>query len=539
LTFPSFDLLKLPVSDIIPAGYEFNALFQSIPLRHDRDLGAVMSRINWPALLALLVALILLGVLLPRIDEIDATASMLALALAFAFPVGLILISWTTIPPYRAAGLTSLAFSSALIAYYAVGFALQYGGVAAVSDADGLHSLSRFFSLMRGDGAEGWGVAGLDGFFLDGGAATQAALRLFLSQLPLVISVALVATLALPRRTPPSLQFLVAIVVSAVTYPIAGHWVTGGGWLSQLGQTLSLGHGLVDFAGIGSLFVVGAATAVSASLLFERRRTTPAPRNGAPTRPTPANRSPLAAVVGMMVIIIGWIALTLANPLLAESSENLNWPLIALNALAGLAGGIIQAQLFSWFTAGRFDPLMGPRGGAAGLVAASAGAPFFPTWAAFFVGAIAGGMLPLSLTILQRLPALKTRGATIAIYGLPALWGLMAVALFADGRWGQGWNGTTGNPGQGVTGLVVPQGVLPDGGQLAAQLWGGVALMFWGFLMPWGLAKLATLLFRIRIPQPRAAGRVSQATLTSSVPSGERQSASRSLDGIVNVDEGR
>jgi Amt family ammonium transporter len=534
-----FDLLKLPVSDIIAAAYEISALDQAVPLRRDGELGAVMSRINWLALLALLVALILLGVLLPRIDGMGATASTLALALAFAFPIGLILIAWTTIPPYRAAGLTSLAFSSALIAYYASGFALQYGGVAAVSDADGLHSLSRFFSLIRGDGAEGWGVAGLDGFFLDGGATTPAALRLFLSELPLVISVALVATLALPRRTPPPVQLLVAIIVSAVTYPIAGHWVVGGGWLSQLGQTLSLGHGLVDFVGIGTVFVVGAATAVSASLLFEPKGTAPASRNGSSARPIPVNRSPLAAVVGMMVTIIGWLALTLANPLLAESSENLNWPLIALNALGGLAGGIIPAQLFSWFTVGRFDPLMGPRGGMAGLVAVSAGAPFFPTWAAFSVGAIAGGLLPLSMALFERLPPLETRGATIAMYGLPGLWGLIAVGLFANGGWGQGWNDTIGNPNQGVAGLAVPPGVLPDGGQLAAQLWGGVALMLWGFLMPWGLAKLATLLFRIRIPRPRAAGRASRAALSSSNPSGERQSAPRSLDGIVNVDDGR
>jgi Amt family ammonium transporter len=199
---------------------------------------------------------------------------------------------------------------------------------------------------------------------------------------------------------------------------------------------------------------------------------------------------------------------------------------VALNGLAGLAGGALTAQLYSWLAGGRFDPLMGARGALAGLVALSAGAPFVPTWAALLAGAIAGLLLPLAIYTVNH--ALRLEDATVAIsaYGLSGFWGLLVVALFADGRWGQGWNGVNGPHGQGVSGLLLaPQA---DGGQLGAQVWGGVALFVLGFLLPWGLFKLLAGLSQL-------GARLRRAPLP---PSGESQSTPGGLDGVVNTQDG-
>jgi Amt family ammonium transporter len=495
-----------------------------------------MIRIRWPVILALLATLILLRIGVSWAAEADSTGSLLALLMAFLFPIGLTLVAWSALPPDRsdaAAALATLALALALIGYLVTGFGFHFGGAASVSDAQELQELSRFFSLMRGTDSANWGLIGLEGFFLSGDAATPAALQLFVSQLPLVTSITLIVLLALPRQTPLLAQVLAGLIVSAVTYPLAGNWVSGGGWLAHLGATLGLGHGLVDFGGAGTVFVVGGATVIAAALLFGRRSTPPDP-----TVPMPPAQFPLLATLGALLAVIGWIALGLANPLYVELIDVLNWPRIALNALAGLAGGTLLAQLYSGFTTGRFDPLMGPRGALAGLVAVSAGAPFMPTWAALLTGAVAGLLLPLAIYTVDQLLRLDDATAALASYALPGFWGLLAVGLFADGLWGQGWNGVVMPSGQGVSGLLVASGFTRDSGQLAAQVWGAIALFVLGFLLPWGLFKLVSLLYGLRQPREKQALQSDYAGANPLNPSGESQSKSGSLDRVVHADDG-
>ncbi len=450
-----------------------------------------MIRIRWPVVLALLAALILLlYVSLAWADQATSATeanALLALALAFLFPTGLTLLAWSAWPADRAdevAVLAPLALVLALVGYLALGFGFHFGGAAFISDDEGLAALARFFSLARGDDSAAWGFAGLEGFFLSGDAATRAAVQLFVSQLPLVTAVTLIVMLALPRRTPPLAQMMAGLVASAITYPLAGHWVSGGGWLAHLGHTLSLGHGLVDYVGAGAVFLSSGATALAASLVFGSHQE--------PSEPDamPPAQFPLLAGLGALLAAVGWIALGPLNPLYAQAGEVINWPLAALNGLAGLAGGALTAQLYSWAATGRFDPLMGPRGALAGLAALSAGAPFVPTWAALLVGAVAGLLLPLAVYSVNRFLRRDDVTVAIAVYGLSGFWGLLAVGLFADGRWGQGWNGFAGLPEQGVSGLLAAPGLQADAGQLGAQVWGGAALFALGFLLPWGIFKL-------------------------------------------------
>jgi Amt family ammonium transporter len=501
-----------------------------------------MTRIRWPVVLAILATLILLRISVTWAAEADSPGSLLTLAMAFLFPIGLTLVAWSALPPDQAdrvAALAPLALALALIGYLALGFGFHFGGAAFISEDEGLKNLSRFFSLVHGDDSAGWGFIGLEGFFLSGDAATPAAMQLFVSQLSLVTSITLIVLLALPRQTSPLVQVLAGLIVSAVTYPLAGHWTSGGGWLAHLGHTLALGHGLVDFAGAGTVFTLGGATALAAALVLGHRQeppahTSPAGKASDEAVSMPPAQFPLLAGLGALLATVGWIALGLSNPLYAEAGDVLNWPLIALNGLAGLAGGTLLAQLYSWFTTGRFDPLMGPRGALAGLVAISAGAPFLPTWAALAVGAVAGLLLPLAIYAVDRLWRLDDATAAIASYGLPGFWGLLAVALFADGRWGQGWNGVAGLSGQGVSGLLVASGLQADSGQLGAQVWGGIALFLLGFLLPWGVLKLVAALLGLRRKAPQRAS----ASATALNPSGESQGAPSGLDRVVNVDDG-
>jgi Amt family ammonium transporter len=498
-----------------------------------------MSRVRWPALLALLAAGVLLWVTHRWLSQDGSVGSILALAMAFFFPTALLLIAWSALPAERAAGLGSLALSLAVVGYLVCGFGLHFGGVAAISRLPGLQPLSRYFSLVSGSDSGHWGIAGLTGFFLSGDTATPAVIELFLAQLPLIASGVLIVMLALPRGTPALARLVVGLVAATLTFPLAGNWVTGGGWLANLGHTLSMGQGLVDFGGLGSLVLVGGASALSASLLFGRRSRPSGHSKGRSVLSSglPAAHNPMLAATGALLAVTGWIALALANPLLADLGATLNWPSILLNGLAGLAAGTIPAQLFGWFTSGRFDPLMGPRGALAGLIAVSPAAPFIPLWAAVLVGGVAGLVLSFAIYVVEHLFRLEDTTAAIAGYGLPSLWGLLSVALFADGRWGQGWNGVAGPFGQGVTGLLPARGLQADPGQLSAQVWGSVVLLAWGFLLPWGALKLVTAVLSLQRPRRSAAPDGESGHSSPLTPTAERQSASPGFDGIVNVDE--
>jgi Amt family ammonium transporter len=484
-----------------------------------------MSRIRWPVILALVATVVLLRIGLIWADRVDTPGSILNLAIAFLFPVGLTIVAWSALPPDQsdaAAGLATLALGLGLIGYIALGFGLQFGGAALISDNPELQNLSQLFSAVRGDEGARWGIFGLEGFFLSDGASTQTALRLFTSQLPLVAAVVLMVMLGVPRETPIAAVLFSGLFVAAITYPLAGHWVVGGGWLANLGNTLNLGHGVIDFAGSGTVFVLGGATVLGAAILFGQRQSGGAggSANETTSISMPPTRYPVFVGLGALLALAGWLAVGLANPLFAERGAVLNWPLILLNGLAGSAAGTATAQLYSLFTTGRFDPLMGPRGALAGLVAISAGAPFVPVWAALVIGAVAGLLLPLAVFVVERVVRLQDNTAAISSYLLPGFWGLIAVSLFASGRWGKGWNGFTSASGQGVSGMIVAPGFLSDAGQLAAQFWGGVALFALGFLVPWG--GLGIL---VRISQKRQSRREQDSQAIESAGDTESQYA--------------
>ncbi len=156
---------------------------------------------------------------------------------------------------------------------------------------------------------------------------------------------------------------------------------------------------------------------------------------------------------------------------------------------------------------------------------------------------MAGLLVPLTTWIVERLLELDDVTAALATYLIPGMWGMLSVGIFADGRSGSHWNGVEGLPNQGVSGLFVSPGIQPDGGQLAAQVWGTIALFVLGFLLPWGAFNLVAWLSSLR--HSRRLGAVMADPTESSYdstdpqpPSAARTSAPRPLDRAVNVDDG-
>ncbi|MCJ7738132.1 MAG: hypothetical protein MUQ10_12610, partial [Anaerolineae bacterium] len=217
----------------------------------------------------------------------------------------------------------------------------------------------------------------------------------------------------------------------------------------------------------------------------------------------PPAHFPLLANVGAWLFSLGWLGWLLSSPF-HVSGAVLDPSLIAVNGLMGATGAILASQFYCWLVLGEADPLMAARGAAAGVVALSAGAPFMRPWSALLVGVLAGFLLPVAVYLIERVLHLRDQTATVALGVVGGVLGLLAVAVFADGRWGQGFNGIGADEylavvGQGVTGYLPAPGYMADGrGQTLAQLVGLVALAVPATVLGWGLMELLRLPYHRR-----------------------------------------
>jgi Amt family ammonium transporter len=446
--------------------------------------------------------------------EANLAWPLLAGCLAFLIPAGFTLLASGGMPEEKAVPTAMMGLATtglALAGYLACGFALQFGGIGLVSDLPGLEGLIWEWSPLGVTWGTGWGALGLKGFFLQKGSDTPMAYTLFFSQLPLVITASLIPLLTLRKRAKSFALVPAALLIAAVVYPVVGNWVWGGGWLANLGSNLELGHGFVDFAGSGMVHLLGGVAALGGILAFGFRVPDCGLRNENPSTGSgqraeeppkmPPVHLPLLAILGSLLLLIGWLGLVFSNPLYT-SNESLPSSLMAVNVVLAASGSLLVVMLYTRFTTGGADVLMAARGLAAGLIAISAACPFVPPWAALIIGAVAGLLLPLGVYLVEYLLRLDDPAAAIATHALSGLWGLLALAIFANGLHGAGWNGIgseeyLGIAGQGVSGYLVASGFQLDfPKQLFAQLAGIATIAIFAFVLAWLFFKMVDVLIK-------------------------------------------
>lgn len=435
----------------------------------------------------------------------DAAASFLPAALVMFWPLGLLLLAASAQPARRApaAAITLLlAWSLAALAYFAVGFAFNFGGIAQVlphPDFAGLYW--EWYPLDQSvdvEVARLWGVIALQGWALADVAAKEAVLRLFASHLSLVGVAAMIPAAVLVHRGRVGAALLLALLTGTLVYPVAANWLWGGGWLFNLGVSLDLGHGLVDFGGASVIFLSGAALSLAALATFRPPVDAPtsdsllSPVDDSAVKdaslpaavPMPAAHLPILSTLGGGLLLLGWLGL--ATGVHAPTAVNVSPAQAAVaGVLAGL-GAALTAAGYSWFTTREFNPLMAGRGLTAGVVVAAAGAPFVPLWVSVLAGLLAGLLLPSLIYLFEQKSPLRDQTGTLATFGVSSLLGLLLVGLAATGQAGQSWNqvGLLPAAGMGIAGLAWGGGT----GQLQAQLLGAGVIFTWALLL--GLAAL-------------------------------------------------
>ena len=127
-----------------------------------------------------------------------------------------------------------MAFALGGLGYFAVGFALMWGGSGAAATRLGSHAVLDAEAAVSLSG-HNYGLFGHEGFFLAGKSIDFGLLALFFSQAVLAIVAVTIPTGAMAERWKFRSFVYYALFMSAVVYPIFGNWVWGGGWLATLG----------------------------------------------------------------------------------------------------------------------------------------------------------------------------------------------------------------------------------------------------------------------------------------------------------------
>ena len=346
-------------------------------------------------------------------------------------------------------------FAVGVLGYFLVGYALMFGGVGALASLGGSEVLT-----VKLEVAKGWSLFGLKGFALSGEGVYDVGIFLFfLFQVVFMDTAATIVTGAMAERWKFKAFLVYGLFMSMILYPVYGHWVWGGGWLSQLGTNLGLGHGFVDFAGSSVVHAVGGLCALAGAYVLGSRIGR-FDRDGKP-RAIPGHNIPMA-IVGVIILVFGWFGFNAGSTL---NGGDLRFAVVAVNTLLAACAGCMTAMFFMWKRFGKPDPSMTANGMLAGLVAITAPCAFVPAWAAVVIGGVAGIVVCLGVLAVERWRIDDPVGA-VAVHGFNGLWGVFALGLFADGTYGAGLNGVGG----GVRGLF-----FGDAGQFAAQLIGAIA----------------------------------------------------------------
>ncbi|NPV58565.1 MAG: ammonium transporter [Actinobacteria bacterium] len=362
-------------------------------------------------------------------------------------------------------------FAIGTLGYFLVGYALMFGGVGALATLGGAEILNAKLEVARG-----WSILGLKGFALSGSGVYDVGVFLFfLFQVVFMDTAATIVTGAMAERWKFKAFVVYGFFMSMVLYPVFGHWVWGGGWLSQLGSNLGLGHGFVDFAGSSVVHAVGGICALAGAIVIGPRIGR-FDRDGKP-RAIPGHNVPMA-IIGVIILVFGWFGFNAGSTL---SGNDLRLAVVAVNTLLAACAGCLAAMFFMWRKCGKPDPSMTANGMLAGLVAVTAPCAFVPSWASLIIGAVAGVLVCVGVFALERRGIDDPVGA-VAVHGMNGLWGVLSLGLFADGTYGAGLNGVEGA----VRGLF-----FGDAGQLAAQAIGAIACVAFVF-------GLSYLFFRLQ-----------------------------------------
>ena len=294
-------------------------------------------------------------------------------------------------------------FSIAGLMYWACGFAFAFG-IGEIIGHDG------FFLRGYGDPQTAFPVMGLS----DATIETKWMFQFSFC----AVSLAIVWGTTL-ERIKFGVYIIYAILFAGFIYPIASHWVFGGGWLQA-------NLGMQDFAGSTAVHLIGATGALAVLLQLGARRG----KYGSDGRPRaiPGHSMPLFGL-GVLILWLGWFGF---NPGSTLGAMDGRFPEVALVTMLAAGAGVLTSIGTAYWKTGTIDIGMAGNGAIGALVAITAPSGYVEPWTAPLIGGLAGIIVPLGVYAIDK--KIDDPVGALTAHGLCGVWGTLACGIFTSPR---------------------------------------------------------------------------------------------------------
>jgi len=374
-----------------------------------------------------------------------------------------------------------LVVTGALVFFMQAGFALVETGLTRAKNTTNI-LMKNLMDFCFGSIAFwmiGWGLMygtdklGLFGFsdFFKGPMSDPQFYRDWFFQVVFAATSATIVSGAMAERTQFKSYLIYTIFISALIYPVSGHWTWGGGWLSKLG--------FHDFAGSTVVHSVGGWAAFMGAIMVGPRTGKYVRGNGEVlVKAFPGHNIPLA-MLGVFILWFGWYGF---NPGSTLSGVSADISRVAVTTTLGGSAGAVSALLFSWLWFKKPDASMTMNGTLAGLVAITAPCAVVSPGAAIAIGLIAGVLVVVAVEFIDKKLYIDDPVGAVSVHLVNGIFGTLAVGI-----WGN------------VDGVAV--GILHGGGlhQLGIQALGVVSVGAWAGGMSLLLFLIIKVTFGLRV----------------------------------------
>ncbi len=336
------------------------------------------------------------------------------------------------------------------------------------------------FAFMFGSDISGF--IGMSGFALGGSAGTdpggQWNLVFWFFQSVFAATGATIVSGAMAERTKFISYIVISVLVTAIIYPVSGHWAWGNLWLGEEGAGWLANLGFADFAGSTVVHSVGGWVGLAGAMVLGARRG----KYSADGKPLaiPGHNIPLAAL-GVFILWFGWFGFNPGSTTVANGDIGY----IAVNTTLAACMGMLASMVFTWMRFGKPDPSMSMNGALAGLVAITAGCYELSPVGSLITGLVAGVLVVMSVVFLDRTLKIDDPVGAVSVHGVCGAWGTLAVGLFASPDFGS------------ITGLFYGGGF----NQLFIQAFGVAAVFAWACGMGLPVMKVVQALFGLRVSE--------------------------------------
>ena len=309
------------------------------------------------------------------------------------------------------------------------------------------------FGLMFGAGGKFIGTIDL---FADGVVGEGYNWGTLIFQTVFCATAATIVSGAMAERTKFSSYCVYSAIISAVIYPVSGHWIWGGGWLSELG--------FHDFAGSAAVHLVGGVAALVGAKIL-------GPRIGkydkdGKSRAIPGHSLTLGAL-GVFILWFCWFGFNGGSTVALSNGADETAARVFVTTNLSAAMATVAVLAITWIRYKKPDISMTLNGSLAGLVAVTAGCDTVTPMGAAFIGIIAGFVVVFGIEFIDQKLKIDDPVGAVGVHGMCGAVGTLLVGVFGYYEYG--------------TNNVNPIGLIYGGGfnALLIQFIGVVSVIVW------------------------------------------------------------